>query len=151
MKKVNHYYPGFLLKLILPFFISLAVYSNALAKNFSLEPGFKAKECEDIFKLNMAFLDTTKGEQFLNFLDGYTFYYRTESLGLDNVADIWLRQDSTVVLMLRGTTAQTNSIMADFYCAMVPATGTIRLRQNKSFTYQLANDPRAAVHAGFLI
>jgi len=34
---------------------------------------------------------------------------------------------------------------------MIPAKGTIKLDKGNAFEYQLANDPRAAVHAGFLI
>ncbi|MFT2008111.1 lipase family protein [Pontibacter sp. 13R65] len=126
-------------------------YSHTYARAFQLKPGFNAQECEDIFKLNFAFLDTVKANKFPGFLDGYTIHYRSPSVGLDNSSDIWLREDSTVVIMLRGTTATIQSYLEDFYCAMVPANGFVKLSKNKSFEYQLATDPRAAVHAGFLI
>lgn len=152
MIKVFRYYSSMpFLKITTAIFLCIFIYFHANAKTFKLEPGFDAQECEDILKLNNAFLDTAKTNQFINFLEGYTFQYRSPSLGLDNAYHIWLRQDATVVIMLRGTTANMNSILADFYCAMLPAKGTIKLSQEKTFEYQLASDPRASVHAGFLI
>ncbi|WP_222165478.1 lipase family protein [Edaphocola aurantiacus] len=121
------------------------------APEFNLRPGFDPLECEDILHLNFAFLDTVLSHKFEGFLEGYHIYYRSPSVGLDNAADMWLRDDSTVVIMLRGTTAKMESILEDFYCAMVPAQGSVSLSKHKSFAYQLASDPRAAVHAGFLI
>ena len=121
------------------------------SSSFHFRPGFDAMECEDIFRLNFAFLDTVLTNKFEGFLKGYQIYFRSPSVGLDNAADIWLREDSSVVIMLRGTTAKMESILEDFYCAMVPAAGTVTLRKDKSFAYRLATDPRATVHAGFLI
>lgn len=132
-------------------FLSLFIYSVSSAEPPGLKPGFDARECEEVWKLNMAFLETADLNGFDGFPDGYTLNYRSEALGLDNMGHIWLRQDSTVVIMLRGTTANVSSILADFYCAMAPATGSVQLNQETTFEYQLASDPRAAVHAGFLI
>ncbi len=134
--------------IILPFlllFFSLNIYAQGL------KPGFNAFECEDIFKLNFAFLDTSRSNKFTGFLEGYDIYYRTPAVGLDNSSDIWIRKDSVVVIMLRGTTGKIESFLEDFYCAMIPAQGSIKLNNNESFAYRLASDPRAAVHAGFLI
>jgi len=142
-----HGYASMVLCMLLYTLLSLGTY----AQPPNLKPGFDASECEDIFKLNFAFLDTVRTNEFLGFVDGHTIHYRSASVGLDNSADLWIRQDSTVVIMLRGTTANMGSILEDFYCAMVPAQGTITLGQDKTFDYQLADDPRAAVHAGFLI
>lgn len=124
---------------------------NVYGQSFSLKPGFDALECDQILKLNFAFLDTVRTNKFTDFLKGYTIYYRSPSVGLDNSSDIWIRQDSTVIIMLRGTTGNMKSILEDFYCAMLPAKGYITIGKNKTFEYQLADDPRAAVHAGFLI
>lgn len=70
---------------------------------------------------------------------------------MDNAGDIWINKDSTVFILFKGTTANMSSILADFYCAMVPAIGKIQLSSEKSFDYALSRDPKAAVHAGFLI
>lgn len=123
--------------------------SNAQFKNIA--PGFDANECDALLRLNFAFLDTSANQQFINFQQDYQFLYRSPSIGLDNVWDLWLRQDSTVVILLRGTTANMTSILADFYSAMLPAKGTIQLAKDNVFEYKLAESDRAAVHAGFLI
>lgn len=131
--------------------VVLAICITNHAAGQGLQPGFDSRECEDMFRLNFAFKDTTMADQYANYLEGYRFYQRSEAVGLDNVSDIWLWDDSTVLLLFRGTTANMNSILADFYCAMVPASGLVKLNKEKTFHYQLATDPRAAVHAGFLI
>lgn len=123
----------------------------AQPKPTGLQPGFDAQECDDLLQLNMAFLDTTTGNAFVDFHPRYTFAYRSPSMGLDNVWDLWIRDDSTVTLLLRGTTADPKSILADFYCAMVPAAGDVTISADETLHYQLATDSRAAVHAGFLI
>lgn len=133
--------------IVIILFLSLHLH----AETPPLKPGFDPQECEDIFKLNFAFLDTTANNPFTGFLDGYSMYHRSPAVGLDNSSDIWLRKDSSVVIMLRGTTAKMESIFADFYCAMMPAVGTIKLSNQRTFEYRLATDKRAAVHAGFLI
>jgi hypothetical protein len=120
-------------------------------QHYKFSPGFDPRECDDLLRLNFAFLDTTRGNQFKDFQTGYEFKYRSPGMGLDNVWDLWIRADSTVVILLRGTTADPKSILADFYCAMVPAKGKIVLPHHDTISYQLASDERAAVHAGFLI
>lgn len=83
-------------------------------------------------------------------LKEYRFSYRSPSIGLDNLWDLWIRSDSAVVLMLRGTTKDPKSLLADFYCAMIPAKGSIRLSEKEAFDYKIAEHEQAAVHAGFL-
>lgn len=135
------------------FFLTLSSIHPCRAQEqpFQWKSGFDAKECEDIFTLNFAFLDTVRSNTFDGFRSGYNIYYRSQVVGLDNASDIWIREDSTVVIMLRGTTQNVHSILQDFYCAMMPARGEIKLSSEKTFSYELASDSRAAVHAGFLI
>lgn len=142
-----------ILALIVP--LLLFIYCGSTdthAQTYRLKPGFDSKECDESYLLNAAFMDTSANNRFPDFLKGYTFLYRSPAIGLDNVYDLWLREDSTVIITLRGTTADAKSIMADFYCAMFPAKGTIILAKDKApFSYKLATDPKAAVHGGFLI
>lgn len=83
----------------------------------------------------------------------YKLVYRSPVIGLDNRWDLWTSRDVShpPVINLRGTTANTVSWLANFYAAMVPATGSIRLDGNGMFDYELASNPRAAVHVGWLI
>lgn len=153
MVKTRKHHPAVYCLMTLSFYVIsiLMLSSRSYAQTFRFEPGFDPQECEDLFKLNFAFLDTADTADFSDFLEGYQLHYRSQSVGLDNSSDIWIRQDSTVVIMLRGTTASKESILADFYCSMLPAKGTITLNKDHTFDYQLADDPKAAVHAGFLI
>ncbi len=117
----------------------------------SFGPGFDPQESDDLLSLNLAFLDTTKNARFENFLPGYRFVYRSKNIGLDNALDLWMRTDSTAVILLRGTTADPKSILTDFLCAMSPAQGTLVLAPGDTLHYKLAAHEKASVHTGFLI
>jgi hypothetical protein len=77
--------------------------------------------------------------------------YRSPVVGLENRWDLWIRDDNVAVMSIRGTTANRVSWLANFYAAMVPATGELRLNPSETFTYRLADNPRAAIHIGWLI
>ncbi len=104
-----------------------------------------------MLRINTAFLDTTPGNRFEGFVPHHRFSYRSANIGLDNAWDLWLRDDSTVVIALRGTTADAKSILADFFCAMSPAQGKLMLLPGDTLAYKLAEYDKAAVHTGFLL
>lgn len=71
----------------------LFVFSaHASTRHFSYGPGFDAVECEDIFRLNFAFLDTSRTQTFPGLVEGYHIHYRSPAVGLDNTGDIWLQR-----------------------------------------------------------
>ena len=83
---------------------------------------------------------------------GFQQVYRSAEVGLYNQWDLWLNTDSSVaVIAIRGTIMKTESWLENFYAAMVPATGSLRLNDSTRFTYQLATSPRASVHTGWLM
>lgn len=134
------------------FFIVALCVSNTIFSQLShkFSPGFNARECDELFVLNEGFGDTTKEKKYKTAVPEYRFVYRSPAMGLDNVWDLWIRSDSAVVITLRGTTKDPKSLLADFYCAMIPAKGRIVLSETDSFDYKIAEHERAAVHAGFL-
>ena len=77
--------------------------------------------------------------------------YRSPVMGLENMWDLWMGNDGVAVISVRGTTGNTVSWLANFYSAMVPATGTLELEKDFSFKYKLCNEPKAAVHVGWLL
>jgi hypothetical protein len=77
--------------------------------------------------------------------------YRSPELGLKNQFDIWLRPDNTAIICIRGTVQDISSWLENFYSAMTPATGSIQINDSTNFKYQLAEDPRASVHVGWMI
>jgi len=76
--------------------------------------------------------------------------YQSRAVGLDNLWQLW-QSDSTAVISIRGTTQTTESWLANFYSAMVPAKGRLELGKDGIFDYKLATDERAAVHVGWII
>lgn len=77
--------------------------------------------------------------------------YRSEVVGLDNLWDLWVNADNIAVISIRGTTEKPESWLANFYAAMVPASGTLQLGNNEHFDYHFADRPEAAVHVGWLL
>ena len=80
-----------------------------------------------------------------------TMLYRSPEVGLKNIFDVWLRPDQTAVICIRGTVVNTSSWLENFYSAMTPAIGKLQVNDSTSFTYKLAEDPKASVHVGWMI
>jgi hypothetical protein len=117
----------------------------------SLQPGFDAGEYREA--LTIAF---NHGEGTRSYstppVEGYTRAFRSPVVGLDNRWDMWVRNDGQLaVVSIRGTVASTASWVANFYSAMLPATGNLQLNDSTTFAYQLASSKEAAVHTGWLI
>jgi hypothetical protein len=72
-------------------------------------------------------------------------------MGLDNRWDLWVSEDKVACISIRGTTAKQVSWLDNFYAAMVPASGSLKISNDFVFDYHLSDDPRAAVHTGWLI
>jgi hypothetical protein len=77
--------------------------------------------------------------------------YRSSSIGLDNLWELWSDDMGKTVISIRGTTGKPESWLANFYAAMVPAKGELKLNEDEIFSYQLAVNPKAAVHVGWLL
>lgn len=82
---------------------------------------------------------------------GYRFLYESATIELQNKWHLWLTDNGVPVISIHGTIRGDTNWMANFYAAMVPAKGSLQLSKNSRFIYQLADNPRAAVHAGWLI
>ena len=116
-----------------------------------LQPGFDKEEYLELLKIYSRWGDSTFYAGIAQ-SETYTRAYGSPTMGLENRWELHTNKAHTVaVLSIRGTTADPVSWLANFYAAMVPATGTLTLAENVTFNYQLAANPRAAVHAGWLI
>lgn len=130
-------------------YLFLLLFSTA-AYPQSLKPGFDKAEYIEMLRLSARVADS-----------GYTakipapqrfhFVYRSPVVGLKNSWDLWADQHSVAVISIRGTTQEAVSWLANFYAAMVPAKGAIQVADTGKFNYELATDPRAAVHVGWLV
>lgn len=83
----------------------------------------------------------------------FTMAYRAPESPLDNRWDLWTHggPQPQAVISVRGTTAEQVSWLANLYAAMLPAAGELQLAAGRKFAYHLADDPQAAVHAGWLL
>lgn len=117
----------------------------------ALRPGFDLAECTDMIKMASQFGDGSVFAQ-LPPPAGYRPAYRSPVVGLDNLWDLWVSNDNRVaVVSVRGTTANSTSWLANFYAAMVPAQGELQISDTEKFAYSFAQNPKAAVHVGWLV
>lgn len=119
-----------------------------------LKPGFDKKEYAELLKITARQVDTpwTEKNVPLPYPLDFSFVYRSAITGLDNLWDLWLHNNRKIaVLSIRGTTANPESWLENFYAAMVPASGKLKLADNRDFDYKLSDNPQAAVHAGWLL
>ena len=120
----------------------------------ALKPGFDKTEYLELLRLHarmggsdsMWWAGIPKPKQF-------TLAYRSPVVGLDNRWDLWTKAgpQPQAVISIRGTTSARESWLENLYAAMLPATGELQLTATRRFTYQLAANPQAAVHAGWLL
>lgn len=115
----------------------------------TLKPGFQAEE----YRALMQLFAQTSLDSSGNYLPAPEWQrtYRSAELGLDNLWELWDRGSGAPAISVRGTTQKAESWLANFYAAMVPAQGVLSLEPDYTFTYDLAENERAAVHVGWLI
>ena len=128
------------------FILAIAPVANA-----QLQPGFDKNEYKEMLKMAASVADTPWVNQ--NFIpDHFKLDYRSPVTGLENRWDLWINnKDRIAAISIRGTTSNSVSWLENFYAAMVPATGSIKLAEDHIFDYQLATNPRASVHVGWLM
>jgi hypothetical protein len=115
-----------------------------------LKTGFDKAECLELLKLSARHADSSfysKLPQPTNFKP----VYRCQAMGLQFCWDLWTNEHHQAVINVRGSTKDQESWLANFYCAMVPAKGELHLSKTETFSYELASDPKAAVHTGYLL
>lgn len=117
-----------------------------------LNPGFSPKEYKD-------FLGITAGSvQDSLFIKGipqnpnFKRIYESPLVGLENKWYLWIDQTQKVAwITIRGTANNPTSWLANFYSAMIPAQGQMKITETNTFEYNFSNDPKAAVHIGWTL
>jgi hypothetical protein len=130
--------------------VFILILFPALLSAQRLKPGFDRAECLELLKLSARHADSS----YYNKIpppEKFRLIYRSPEMGLKSQWDLWISNDSIAVVDVRGTTKAAESWLANFYAAMVPAKGELRLNDSMTFSYRLASDPKAAVHVGWLI
>lgn len=117
-----------------------------------LKPGFDKEEYQELMLISVQTAGNPEYTETFQSPKDYSVMFRSEPMGLDNLWDLWVHNNGTrAVISVRGTTEKTESWLLNFYAAMVPAKGQIKWGGDHVFSYQLSDDNRAAVHAGWLI
>jgi hypothetical protein len=127
---------------------ALSSFSHLSAQH--LKPGFDKSECIEVLEMGAKFGDSAYASA-LPDPAGFQMIYRSPVIGMDNCWDLWVNSNGLAVISLRGTTKLAVSWLENFYAAMVPATGQLHVSDSFDFKYDLALNPRAAVHTGWLI
>jgi hypothetical protein len=137
------------------FIVVLAWLPNlASAQNTKLKPGFDKAEYKELMYMHVMLYDTGMMSRNKFPVPKPTLFksiYSSPVMGLDNKWELWKNDASVAVINIRGTTTNAVGWLENFYAAMVPAKGELKLDNNFTFSYDLANHPRAAVHIGWLL
>ena len=131
--------------------VIMAIFSGNLLFAQQLKPGFDKSEYIELLKVSAR---TTADSNYFNKFPAprhFRMLYQSPVVGLGNLWDLWIDSSKVAVISVRGTTAASVSWLANFYAAMVPATGELQLSHKELFKYKLAENPRAAVHVGWLV
>ncbi|MCD6659378.1 MAG: lipase family protein [Lentimicrobium sp.] len=115
-----------------------------------LKPGFEKSEYIEVLKMAHSVSDTPFVSKRMVPKE-FKLAYRSQVTGLDNRWDLWVSDKKVAAISIRGTTPNQISWLENFYAAMIPAQGTIKLNNDIEVDYLLSDNPRAAVHSGWTI
>lgn len=117
-----------------------------------LKPGFDKEEYRELMYVSVR---TSASPGYYNQYpepQHFKMIYQSDSMGLDNLWDLWKDNTNNIAaISIRGTTAKNISWLENFYAAMIPATGELKIADDYVFKYQLATNPKATVHIGWTI
>lgn len=128
----------------------ITLLSCLVSYSQELKPGFDKEEYISLMKVSAQFGDSSYSSKIAP-PPGYKMIYRSPEMGFDNRWDLWQTDKGIPVISIRGTTKNEVSWLANFYAAMVSANGELQLSEKEKFSYKLADNPRAAVHVGWLV
>lgn len=137
-------------RFLILFLLVVSYLQPAAQLPLNLYPGFDKSEYHELLRITAHQADSL-WEPKVPAPAHSKLIYRSPVTGLDNRWFLWKFSDSVAVVSIRGTTEKAISWMENFYAATVPASGTLQLSDSITFNYHLADNPAAAVHAGWLI
>jgi Lipase (class 3) len=131
--------------------IPALIFFPVMLTGQQLRPGFVKGEYREMLLISAR---TSANPEYYNKYQAPEHFrkiYDSPAVGMDNHWDLWLNDQSVAVISIRGTTASFTSWLANYYCAMASAKGELKLDTDFTFKYELASNPEAAVHTGWLI
>jgi hypothetical protein len=139
--------------LLISILLSSLIFSNITAQS-KLRPGFNPMEFRDLMQISVRQLDsiTYPYPGMIASYPNYHMAYESPVVGLKNQWQLWISPDNIGIITIRATVpTEIESWMENLYSAMIPAEGSLKIEENKSFNYKLAEDSNAYVHAGWVI
>lgn len=127
------------------------------AQKSHLKPGFDKEEYLEQLRVHVLLydstkVDSTKPKSKITKPEQFIKAYESPVVGLDNKWALWKHKTRPVAAInVRGTTINPVGWLENFYAAMVPAKGELKLTKDYTFQYHLADNPQAAVHVGWLV
>jgi hypothetical protein len=121
----------------------------AVAQSTRLTPGFDRAEYVEMSKISRQHFDLEPTQ--IPPPQYFKSVYRSAVVGLDNRWELWTNNKGIATICVRGTTANPVGWLENFYAAMVPASGDLKLTNTFTFKYHLADHPKAGVHIGWLV
>ncbi|MBC7849399.1 MAG: lipase family protein [Chitinophagaceae bacterium] len=138
------------MKNLLLIFLLTSITTSSFTQQ-KLRPGFDSKEYLDLLSLAFYSSSIPDSADRTKLPENYKLQYRSPEVGLLNRWSLYLRPDNVATIDVRGTVNQTASWLANFYAAMIPATGSLQLNDSTTFNFQLSADPKAMVHVGWTL
>ena len=128
-------------------FFSFALSNISTAQ---IREGFDPEEAKSLIAIcnSFTFIDLF-GSDTLIIPGNYRKVFTSEVIGLDNLFQVY-ESNNIGVINFRGSTTETSSWLENFYSAMIPAEGIIKINGN-NHPYKFANDTSAAVHSGYAL
>lgn len=114
-----------------------------------LKPGFDTSEYIELIKIAATLRALPKDS--LAPPSKYSLSYLSPEMGFHNQWALWTNTTGVAVIVIRATVKDTLSALVNMYSAMSPAAGELELEKGNFFKYKLAENPRAAIHTGYLI
>lgn len=117
-----------------------------------LKPGFDKNEYTQLLHAYARWADSS----FYNKIPESNIYkkkerkYRSEETGFMNSWELY-ETPTQAVISIRGSTSEQVSWMANFYAAMIPAVGQMKINDSTTVDYHFADHPQAAVHVGWAV
>jgi len=127
------------------------LFAGGVGFSQTLQPGFNAGEYLQLLSAADRFHDSINYKLHTPYPDQLEKIFRSPAVGLDNCWEFWMRNDRVGVIVIRGTTTKSISWLENFYCAMIPAIGSLQVNDSTKFNYKLAADSGAFVHAGWTL
>jgi len=128
----------------------MLLLSVCLFAQNTLKPGFDKGEFLNLFVMSGRQIDTPFVYMPLPEPNAYKMTYRSANVGLMHRWDLWEAPGRPPVFSIRGSTPDKISWIGNFYSAMLPAQGVMRLNAAQTIAYKICADTLAAVHAGWL-